>query len=249
MVMQNVDALISDEIKARRDEYLQLMHDHGLKTPDAIIESVRATQSELLATFRSCSDERAARAPAEGEWNMRELALHAVFTERLIAKLVHHMGRGTTPPAEAFEGAGIGMITPDDGRPYSAIMRDLAEVNEALLTSVRELPDAPNVEMKLPHPYFGPLNCLEWAGFQRVHDTDHIQHAQKILARRAGVARRSPHPARALYDAPVWSRRSSTRAPRTASASPTDGGQWPAGPPRGNLAAQLSARARRHMPA
>jgi hypothetical protein len=182
MVSQDVEALVSDEIKARRDEYLQLMHDHAMKTPEGIVESVRETQTELLAIFSSCSEARASRAPAEGEWNMRELALHAVFTEVLIAKLVHHLSRGNVPPAEAFEGAGIGMITPDDGRPYDAIMRDLAEVNETLLTSVRELPGEPNTTMKLPHPYFGPLNCLEWAGFQRVHDSDHIQHAQKILA-------------------------------------------------------------------
>ena len=32
------------------------------------------------------------------------------------------------------------------------------------------------------HPFFGPLNCLEWAGFQRVHDLDHIQHARRIIA-------------------------------------------------------------------
>jgi hypothetical protein len=26
------------------------------------------------------------------------------------------------------------------------------------------------------------LNCKEWAAFQRVHDEDHVQHAEKILA-------------------------------------------------------------------
>jgi hypothetical protein len=55
-------------------------------------------------------------------------------------------------------------------------------MNGALVESLQGLPDEPDMEMKLPHPFFGPLNCLEWAGFQRVHDTDHIQHAGKILA-------------------------------------------------------------------
>jgi hypothetical protein len=113
---------------------------------------------------------------------MRELSLHALFTEQLMVKLIHHLSRGTTPPAEAFEGAGIGMMPGDDGRAYSAVVRDLATTNAALLAAVRELPDMPNTDLKLPHPFFGPLNALEWAGFQRVHDTDHIQHAQKILA-------------------------------------------------------------------
>lgn len=186
MVMRDVSALVSDEIKARRDEYLQLMHDHGLKTRDEIAASVQQSQAELHKIFSSCSEDRASRSPAEGEWSMRELARHAVFTEQLIGKLVHHLSRGTTPPAEAFEGAGIGMMPQDDGRAYADILRDLASANDDLLAAVRGVPDAPNVELKLPHPYFGPLSSLEWAGFQRVHDLDHIQHAQKILAAAAG---------------------------------------------------------------
>ncbi len=182
MVGQDVTAFISDDIQSHRDEYLQLMHDHGLKMRDEILVSVQQTQAELLTIFSSCDESRASRAPAEGEWSMRELARHAVFTEALIAKMIHHLARGTYPPAEDFKGSGIGMMPEDDGRAYAAIMRELVEANEALLTSVRELPDKPNVELKLPHPYFGPLNCKEWAGFQKVHDTDHIQHAQKVLA-------------------------------------------------------------------
>lgn len=178
MVMEG----ISDEIQARRDEYLQLMHDHGLKTRDEIAASVQQSQTELHKIFSSCTAPRASTDPADGEWSMRELARHAVFTEQLIAKLVHHLSRGTTPPAEAFEGAGIGMISKDDGRGYDAILRDLTAANGDMIAAIRALPEQPNTELKLPHPYFGPLNALEWAGFQRVHDTDHIQHAQKILA-------------------------------------------------------------------
>jgi hypothetical protein len=182
MVSQDVTSLISEDIQQRRDEYLQLMHDHGLKTRDEIVASVGETQRELFAWFSSCDEARSSRPPAEGEWCIRELARHGVFTEVLIAKMIHHLARGTYPAAEDFKGSGVGMMPHDDGRPYAAIMRELADVNDALLASVRELPDEPNLEMKLPHPYFGPLNCKEWAGFQKVHDTDHIQHAQKILA-------------------------------------------------------------------
>ncbi|MEX0750320.1 MAG: DinB family protein, partial [Dehalococcoidia bacterium] len=92
------------------------------------------------------------------------------------------LARGTTPPAEDLVGAGIGMIPADDGRPYAEALAELRQRNADLLDAVRSLPDAPNLEMQLPHPFFGPLNCLEWAGFQRVHDLDHIQHARRIIA-------------------------------------------------------------------
>jgi hypothetical protein len=174
--------MVSEDIQAAREEYLAIMHDHGTKSPDAIIESVRETQDQLLAIFSSVSEERATRKPAPDEWSLFELAQHAVFTEQLIAKLVHHMARSSTPSAEDFEGAGIGMMPKDDGRGYLQVLDDLRQANSKLLDCVRDLPRAPDLEMQLPHPFFGPLNCTEWAGFQRVHDLDHIQHARKILA-------------------------------------------------------------------
>jgi hypothetical protein len=174
--------MVSEDIVAARDEYVAIMSDHGKKDPDAIVASLRETQNELQAVFRSANADQAQREPAPGEWNLLELARHAEFTERLIAKLVHHLARSGTPTAEDFEGAGIGMMPKDDTRDYAQVLDDLARRNEDLLNAVRALPQAPDCEMKLPHPFFGPLNCLEWAGFQRVHDLDHIQHARKIIA-------------------------------------------------------------------
>ena len=51
-----------------------------------------------------------------------------------------------------------------------------------MLETILGLPDAPDTSITPPHPFFGDLNCREWAAFQRVHDEDHIQHAAKILA-------------------------------------------------------------------
>jgi hypothetical protein len=174
--------MVSEDIQRRREEFMQIMQAHGAMAHEDILSSVRETQRELFAIFRSCDEQRAARKPADDEWAVRGLALHALFTEQLIAKLVHHLSRGATPPPEAFEGAGIGMMPADDGRSYSAVVDGLKEANEAMLAAIRDLPEEPNLELKLPHPFFGPLNSREWAGFQRVHDLDHIQHVRKILA-------------------------------------------------------------------
>jgi hypothetical protein len=181
-VSEDVLALISDDIQANRERYLAIMHEHGTMQPDSIIESLRETQDELLSIFRSATEEQSRTKPAPGEWSLHELAVHAVFTERLIAKLIHHAARGTVPSAEDLEGAGIGMMPKGADRPYSEVLDDLERKNADLLEAVRDLPENPNTEMRPPHPFFGPLNCREWAGFQRVHDLDHIQHARKILA-------------------------------------------------------------------
>ncbi len=174
--------MVSEDIQQRREQYMRMMHEHGTTPRDQIIESVRETQCKLLDIFSGASETQAARKPADDEWSLHELALHTVFTERLIAKLIQHTARSSTPPAGDLEGAGIGMMPQGDSRSYEEVVSDLRHVNEDLLDAVRGLPEEPDREMKLAHPFFGPLNCLEWAGFQRVHDTDHIQHAEKILA-------------------------------------------------------------------
>jgi len=174
--------MVSEDIIQRKDEYLQVMAEHGAMSPEEIVASVQTTQECMIDVFGRASEAQALHKPAPDEWCLRELALHAVFTERLIAKIIHHGARGAIPPAEDLEGAGIGMMPDDDGRSYAAILDDLRRMNVELLDAVRALPEQPDREMKLPHPFFGPLNCLEWAGFQRVHDTDHLQHAERILA-------------------------------------------------------------------
>lgn len=187
--------MISQDIRSNRDRYLAIMAEHGTLAPQDIVASVSETQADLHAVFSSASVEVAARKPAPNEWCLLELVRHAAFTERLVGKLIHHLARDAYPSAEDFEGAGIGMM-PDDDHGYAEVLDDLALKNAALLDEVRDLPDAPNVEMKADHPFFGPLNCKEWAGFQRVHDLDHIQHARKILADIGGWAdaRHSPSP-------------------------------------------------------
>lgn len=174
--------MVSEDIQRNRDLYIQVMRDHGTMARDAIVASVTETQAELLSVFDAAAEEVATRKPAPDEWCLRELAMHAEFTERLIAKLIHHAARGELPPAEDLEGAGIGMMPEDDGRSYREILDDLRRANVDLLEAVRSVPDDPDREMTPPHPFFGPLNCLEWAGFQRVHDMDHIKHSRKILA-------------------------------------------------------------------
>jgi len=174
--------MVSEDIQRRRDEYLELMRAHASKTPVEIIASLTETQSALFAILSAIPDERAMRKPAPDEWCLHQLANHAAFTERLVAKLVQHGARGELPAPADLEGAGIGMMPPDDDRTYRDVLAELERNNAALLAAVRDLPPDPNLEFEIPHPFFGPLNCLQWAGFQRVHDLDHIQHAEKILA-------------------------------------------------------------------
>jgi hypothetical protein len=175
--------MVSPELESRRQLYLDFMHDTGKLSPAEIAASVRESQAELLEVLRSVPEATAGLKPdGDGEWCLRELTIHAAFSERLIAKLVYLTARGEVPTAVDLEGAGIGMMPSDTGRSYADALGDLEAMNAELIRAVESLPAEPNLELRLPHPIFGVLNCKEWGAFQRVHDTDHIQHARRILA-------------------------------------------------------------------
>ncbi len=122
-------------------------------------------------------DATAGRQPAAGEWSLRELVRHVITSGAGVAHVIETTSRGQEPRGRGS----IGMMADDGGEPYPALIERLRETNQRLLNVIAALPAEPDMTVLAPHPFFGDLNCLEWAVFQRVHDMDHIQHAGKIL--------------------------------------------------------------------
>ena len=42
------------------------------------------------------------------------------------------------------------------------------------------IPDGPASEATALHPFFGDLNCKEWAAFVYVHSRDHADQIEKV---------------------------------------------------------------------
>ncbi len=164
-----------DEVRDRVTSYIQ---HQGKKSPEALVDLVRTSQQRYIDVIASLSDDVAAKTPAPGEWSVRELTLHVIDAQSGVSSLVQLLAIGERPKG----GAGPGRMIDDDGRSFEKYVQMLREVNARMLDAISNLPPQPNLEEAAPHPFFGPLNCKEWAAFQRVHDEDHVQHAQKILA-------------------------------------------------------------------
>lgn len=169
--------MVSEDVAQRVTSYIQ----HQAQKPhDELLALVEENQRRLVALVENISDERSRVAPpGEGEqWCLRELLLHVVAAERGVANIVRHASRGEQPETRG----GPASQDADAGQPFADIVATLRSVNADMLDAIRTLPAEPQTDIKPKHPFFGPLNCLEWAVFQRVHDADHIQHAQRILA-------------------------------------------------------------------
>lgn len=168
--------VLNDDVRARVRSYIQ--HQGG-KSRQAILDLVRTSQVRYIDTIKALPDELTTKQPAPDEWSIRQLTLHVITAEDGVARMVETVGRGN----EVTTGDRVlGMSQEDDGRAFAELVEELGRVNGRLLDTIRDLPDPPQLSITPPHPFFGPLNCLEWAVFQRVHDEDHIQHANKILA-------------------------------------------------------------------
>jgi hypothetical protein len=171
--------MLPQDVRDRVTSYIQYQ---ATKPRESIVDLVRTSQQRYIDVIGKLDDDVASRKPAADEWSIRELLRHVIQAESDVALLVEHLSRGALPPPAITDRRGTGTQMDDDGSPLTALVEQLRGVNETMIATIQSLPESPDVETKAPHPFFGPLNCLEWAVFQRVHDEDHVQHAQKILA-------------------------------------------------------------------
>jgi hypothetical protein len=172
--------MVSDDVRERVLSYIR--HQAG-KSRSALIELVTSSQCEFIDTVAGVDDATADRQPAPGEWSLRELVRHVISAEAGVAAIVEQTARGKQPSGARKAGT----MADDGGAPFVALIDRLRETNTRLLDVIAALPAEPDTSVVSSHPFFGDLNCLEWAAFQRVHDADHIQHAGKILAALRGT--------------------------------------------------------------
>jgi hypothetical protein len=171
--------MLPQEVRDRVRSYIQ---HQGAKSREEIGELVAAGQATLLEVFSGIDDARAnMHPPGEGEWSLRDLMLHVITAESATAALLTRLSAGAVP-GEAAPDRVLGMSREDTGATFSALVDGLREVNKRMLDAIAAIPEKAELSVTPNHPFFGPLNVREWAAFQRVHDGDHIQHAQKILA-------------------------------------------------------------------
>jgi hypothetical protein len=168
--------MVSEDIRERVVSYMR--HQAG-KPTGTIIDLVRTSQERFLAQVDGVAEERARAKPAPQEWSLGELTRHVIAAQEGAAHLVGYLARDEAPPRRP---GGIGMMLDEDGATLADLVARLRRTNQAMLDTLRDMPQPPATSMTRAHQFFGELNALEWAVFQRVHDEDHVQHAQKILA-------------------------------------------------------------------
>jgi amidohydrolase len=175
-------ATIPDEM---RERVLSYITHQAVKEPASIRDVVQKGHDQLLGLLDGLSEEQARFKPGPDDWSVLEVLQHAAPSKRSVARLCAALAQGETPERE------------DGGAEYASLAeaRSAFEAaHEEMLASIAALSSDSSVEARRDHPFFGSLNCREWAVFQRVHDGDHAQQIEQIKGA-SGFPASDPGPA------------------------------------------------------
>lgn len=164
-----------DELVTRVTSYVA---HQAAKEPGAIKEVIQKGQDQLLGLIDGLSEGQAAFKPGPDDWSVLEVLQHLIESKRGVARRCVLLARGETP-------APLGAIGTIDREPPASLAQARSALEAAhgeSLAFADSISPATNLEARFEHPMFGPLNCREWAVFQRVHDGDHALQIQQIKA-------------------------------------------------------------------
>lgn len=165
-----------DDLRARIIGYIS---HNAAKPRSEIREMIDAQHRTLVAALDGLTDGRASIRPPGDEWCIKDVLRHVVDGKRTTARLVERLGRGERPPGRLP----LGAQTDDADDRLEALVARAEAAHRELLEALDGLPPRVDSAATFEHPFFGPLDALSWAVFQRVHDADHMQQIRAMLER------------------------------------------------------------------
>ena len=166
--------VVTDELRERLLSYIS---SQVAKGPESIQSAVRKGQEQLLGVIDGISEEQALFKPDADTWSVVEVLRHVVDGKRRNAAGCAALARGETRGGEAQTGRS------GEELPSLAAARSALEASHGeLFAAVASFSPATNLEARYEHPWFGLLNCQEWAVFQRIHDGDHAAQIEQVKA-------------------------------------------------------------------
>ena len=173
---------LQSDVQERVTGYIK----HNSKKSNAAVRDlVEHGHKRLLEIIDGLSEEQATFKPSSEEGSGLGTMQHVVAAKKGVARMCEELARGEQPGGIGGEGQETRKQDGVTGRTYATLAEATAAAvaaNEELIAFVNGLSEASNTEETFDHFLFGPMNCREWAVFQRVHDGDHGGQIEKIKA-------------------------------------------------------------------
>ncbi len=159
---------------ARQQVVGYLKHQASKSTSDllTLIDRAAAWIEQSLA---GVSESQARFRPSPGEWSVAEVLRHVDASMRSTGRIIEALatGRDMQPDMQAA------VMTDDAGKTLAELRGGVAASYDEVRAAVAAIPDGPTEATAL-HPFFGDLNCKEWAAFVYVHSRDHADQIEKV---------------------------------------------------------------------
>ena len=176
-----------DALEERRRQLTSFVQEHSAEGNDALLELISGGHKHLVGSVKDFSVNQASWKPAPEEWSALEAMSHILEVKQGVTKtcLALAQGRPPEPAEEALVAQWLSKGYSGDplSSPEAAIEAAVAG-HAGMAAFVESISEFTDVKKCHSHPLVGPMNCREWAVFQRAHDADHGEQIEKIKAMR-----------------------------------------------------------------
>ena len=148
------------------------------QTPGDIIAKVQAAMADLAKAARAVPAARFSERPGPEEWSANEVLAHVVAADAYFGGGIVAILENRPGPTRG-EGRGIENAP---SRTADAWIDILDKQRATLFDRVRATDAGARLDVRIDHPFFGPLNWRETLLFTRLHDLDHAGQLGKIAA-------------------------------------------------------------------
>jgi hypothetical protein len=174
---------ISSEDLQRVRAYL-VSQGQKLSVPQ-LVQKLQADSAPLREVVAAVPPQYFDARPSADDWSAALICTHILeMTEQGAAAVTGIIEHGTLPPKIADMRPGFvreGLRRAEDFWPAFTARR------EPFYARVLQATGNEHLDVKIEHPWFGPLNWREWLLFMRVHDLDHMRQLQALTQHFAGV--------------------------------------------------------------
>ncbi len=145
--------------------------------PDQALESLEAVPDLLLPMIRRLSDDQVARQPRPGEWSIREVLVHLLMAQELLAGRVTRMLKEDHPSLKAMNAWNLEELEQTSAREIFDHFRTSREKTVAELKAA-----APTGWWRSgDHEEFATVTVLQQASYFAKHDHNHMTQIRQIL--------------------------------------------------------------------
>jgi hypothetical protein len=112
-------------------------------------------------------------------WSVAMTMDHLIIVGDLMRRVVVELSSGKSD----LPLVGTAEVKPDKPIDTSLILVQFEQFTEKFLTDTRAANVNANPKLTHPHPWFGPLNALQWLAFAAPHENIHRQQIKEIITR------------------------------------------------------------------